>query len=186
MTQRANQTDCVAAKIKEILDRSNHPTTKYISRLLFQYKLDPSLVLDVLNAAYIRSTKCDKEINNPDAWLKVVCLNIIRELKREQDRHEPIDDDRSPLTQMIHLDHLELDDVFIKDRPIDFYKESLAKAWAALDSDQQLILCMRIIEDKSWKEVAKALSLVNLKPVSESTARQKGHRALADLRKKLG
>jgi len=185
MKNESNHSANVKSKLQAILDAGNHPIAKYVSRLLFQYKLDPSLVFDILNEAFIRSHTYKKHIVNPEAWLKVVCFNIVRETKRDQQRHVPIDDDRSPLPQLIHLDHPDLDDVFIKNHPIIFYKDALAEAWAKLDADQKLILGMRILEDKSWKQVAESLTLVSIKLVSESTARQRGNRALAALKEKM-
>ena len=166
---------------------NNHPSAKHIRRYLFKYNLDQSLISDVLHEVYIRFTRNKKPIDNPQAWVKVVALNVIREMKREQQRIAPddIDDDHSPLHQLALDSEHEVDEVFIKDHPIDFYSDELSKAWESLSQDQRLILTMRILEDKSWKQVSLALSLLAAKPVSESTARQKGNRALAALKQQF-
>lgn len=184
---KAPPTSAVAAELVLILGSVNHPTAKYIRRLLFKYNLDPSLIYDVLHEVYIRFMRGKKSIDNPQAWLKVVSLNVIREMKREQQRITPhdIDDDHSPLHQLAIESEQEVDETFIQDHPIDFYSDELSKAWESLNQDQRLILTMRILEDKSWKQVSLALSQLAPKPVSESTARQKGNRALAALKQQL-
>ncbi len=176
--------NAVMALIKEALDNRNHPIIKCVGRFLSQHSLNASLVDDILSDAYIRASQCSTSITNPEGWLRKVCLNIVRERKRDQQRFMYDDLDEQNLS-MIHLDQPELEEVTINGHPISFYEEALRKVWEDLPSDQRVILGMRHLQDKSWQEVAKAVAKNSSKSVNETTIRQRGHRAITSLKNKL-
>lgn len=184
MAEHIASSKAVIAKIEEALDNSNHPITKCVGRFLSQHSLDTSLVHDVLSDAYVRASQCSTPITNPEGWLRKVCLNIVRERKRDQQRFISEDLDEQNLS-MLHLDQPECEEVIINGHPISFYEEALRKVWEELPSDQRIILGMRILQDKSWKEVAKAVAKNASESVNETTIRQRGHRALISLKNKL-
>jgi RNA polymerase sigma factor (sigma-70 family) len=184
MAEHTESSKAVMAKIEEALDNSNHLITKCVGRFLSQHSLDTSLVHDVLSDAYIRASQCSTEITNPEGWLRKVCLNIVRERKRDQQRFVSEDLIEHNLS-MLHLDQPEFDEVIINGNPISFYEEALRKVWEELPSDQQVILGLRILQDKSWKEVAKAIAEKASESINETTIRQRGHRALTSLKNKL-
>jgi len=188
-TRAFKKSAAVESLISSLLDNGNQPTAKFIITMLLRYNLSSSLLSEVLNEAYVRSTRSKEPIVNPEPFLKKVCLHIIQEWSRRERRFDSLDIEDSDATlaiaQKLYHDCGILDEIIIKDHPISHYKDDLRRAWHKLSPKQQRIIHLRIIMDLPWKEVADLIGFEQSKAVSESTARQQGNRALASLREKM-
>jgi RNA polymerase sigma factor (sigma-70 family) len=177
--------------VTEILGKYNtHKVIKSIRRSLFRYGLDTSLDSEVFQEACFRAFRAidsSRLINDLEAWFNVVSLNIIREMSRDRKRFllEEISDDYISSLQIMDLADSEINEVIINDRPMSLCVEKLSKAWEEMPLEQQTLLDMRILQEMTWKEISDKLTEITAEPVSESTVRQRGNRALSSLRKKL-
>ena len=155
----------------------------FIKRSLRQFHLDSRQEGDILNEAYLRTRKQIEggtKINNIPAYLRGVCLNIIREDDRQNRRDKdlskrlinndpPIASPPTPLDEDIPNPGIEM----------------LLESWEKLSPAEREILILRIVKGLSWKDVT---SVLNSKPenqnnpLSESTVRQRGSRTLRKLR----
>jgi DNA-directed RNA polymerase specialized sigma24 family protein len=148
-----------------------------ITRQLRQFKLGRTYdSQEIITEAYTRGiTLIDsgKSIDNPLGWLRRTCINVIRELKREQLTASKPKFDRQPWTDggivysevMVQEDHL-----------------AIQAAAKQLSSEEQLLLELRVIQDLSWKEVGEHLVDTDGQPLKEGTARQRGARVFEKLR----
>ena len=150
----------------------------YVQQRLYQYKLiNIYKVEEILNIAYYRSVKAiDKGVvvENPPAWLRRVSLRVIQELSRERARLQSLDDETpfQPCTYNTAL----YDEI----RKTDF--KTILIALKRLKPEYQEILCLRIIEEKSWREIRDLVS-GNAVIQREGTLRQHGFRAIRQLRR---
>jgi RNA polymerase sigma factor (sigma-70 family) len=150
----------------------------YIQRLLVQFRLKNAYeVKDIVVEIYARGIKSieqGKVIENPQAWIKRVALNVIREFRRAADKVQyNALDDQSPL---IASENNMLSDLV--------YEDDLAiirQAFNALSEQDKTILYLRIVEGLSWQEINLRLSYGD-SSLSENYLRQKGFRALRRLR----
>lgn len=148
-----------------------------ITRQLKQFKLGQTYdAQEIITEAYTRgialidSGKC---IDNALGWLRVTCINVIRELKREQLAASKPKFDRQPWTDggiiysevMVQEDHL-----------------AIQAAAKHLSSEEQLLLEFRVIQGLSWKEVGERMVDADGQPLKEGTARQRGARVFERLR----
>lgn len=81
----------VKATLSNSIDEDLPKLLLFIKRSLRQFHLDSLQEGDIFNEAYLRTRKQmieeGKKINNIPAYLRVVCLNIIREHSRKNKRH---------------------------------------------------------------------------------------------------
>lgn len=148
-----------------------------IKRQLNQFKLGRTYdVKEVIAEAYtrgIQQIESGKCIDNPLGWLRVTCINVIRELKRQQHKSDNPKFDQLPWTDggivysdaMVQEDHL-----------------AIQTAARQLNSEDQLLLELRVIRGLSWKEVGDCLVDADGQHLKEGTARQRGARILEKLR----
>jgi len=150
----------------------------YIQRLLCQFRLKNAYeVKDIVVEVYARAIKAiatGAVINSPQAWIKRVSLNVIREFRRAADKINYTSLDEHPhlgasgedyLSQMILKDDISI----------------IFQAFEELSEQDQMILNLRIVHGLSWQEISCKLSL-NGETMSENNLRQKGFRALRRLR----
>lgn len=150
----------------------------YIQRLLRQFRLKNAYeVKDIIVEVYARAIRAIDNgavINSPQAWIKRVALNVIREFRRAVDKINYTSLDEHPHLGASDEDHLSQmilkDDISI-----------IFQAFEELSDRDQMILNLRIVHGLSWQEISHELS-VNGETMSENSLRQKGFRALRRLR----
>lgn len=175
----------ILALRKKSLDDSNHPITKVVAKYLSQYDFSTERVHDVMDEVCIRAANCTKPINNSEAWFKKVSLNVVREMSRDRERIEFRDSDDYHISEY-HDEPSDNEDVMINGFTIDHYSPLLKKAWEeSLSPDERFILSVKIWKNKNWREVSEAIAVYNGKLTTETTIRQKGHRAFKKLREAI-
>jgi DNA-directed RNA polymerase specialized sigma24 family protein len=132
----------------------------------------------VLNEAYIRATKLINEggaIHNVQAWVRSTTYNIIRELSRERQKSEPLEEHIIATVEQpsVLLEELE-DDL-----------ETVRIAFGCLDPKDQRLLNLKIVEGLSWREIREVLRLEGWRDLTEEALRKRKERALIRLRKKF-
>jgi RNA polymerase sigma factor (sigma-70 family) len=150
----------------------------YIQRLLCQFRLKNAYeVKDIVVEVYARAIKAIANgvvIDSPQAWIKRVALNVIREFRRAADKINYTSLDEYPHLGASGEDHLSQmilkDDISI-----------IFQAFEELSEQDQMILNLRIVHGLSWQEISRELSLSG-ETISENNLRQKGFRALRRLR----
>lgn len=168
------------AAVQALFDPHNSDAHRFCSvivRLLGQYRLRGTYEeKDVIVEAYTRGIKyieAGQLINEPLAWLRRTCLNVVREFRRTQDKIDQPKLDGEPLHPG--------DEVFSK---LIFEEDikAMQMALQQLTPDERKLLCLRVIEKRSWQEVAEALTLIEKTSISDNAARQRGYRVLSKLR----
>lgn len=131
----------------------------------------------VLNEAFLRGLRQIREgyiILNPQAWLRSTSYNIIRELKREQQKLVPFQD--------YMLEGKELD---VPSADLEDDLATLRLALQMLDPSDQRLLNLKIVEGLSWKQIRDVLRQEGFGDHDEAKLRKRKERALIRLRKKF-
>ncbi len=161
-------------------DESTRKIFFFIKRSLRQFKLDGQLQeSDILIDAYLRARKkieSGKSIQNMSAYLNRVCFNIIREKSKKQKKSEYL------YIRLINNGYGHQDTTFGTDNTADYRITTLLKALDKLNTKDLEIIQLHILEELSWQEISKNLSLSKGKNIAESTLRKRGSRALKRLR----
>jgi RNA polymerase sigma factor (sigma-70 family) len=150
----------------------------YIQRILCQFRLKNAYeVKDIVVEVYARAINTIAKgavIDSPQAWIRRVALNVIREFRRAADKINYASLDEHPHLGASSEDHLSQmilkDDISI-----------IFQAFEELSEQDQMILNLRIVHGLSWQEISHELS-VNGETMNENNLRQKGFRALRRLR----
>jgi RNA polymerase sigma factor (sigma-70 family) len=156
---------------------ANNPHSRslflFIRRTLRQFHLnDVHKESDIFHEAYLRGVafiERGNAINSPKAWMRKTSYNIIRELGRENQRCQPIDDEY-------------LENLLVSEETIELNIEAVTQALQELDPSERWVLALRIIENLSWKEVGKRLVEMGETPQTEAALRKRGQRAMQRLR----
>jgi DNA-directed RNA polymerase specialized sigma24 family protein len=130
----------------------------------------------VLNTAYIRGVEriaTGEIIQNPSAWLRGTTYRIIRELRREQQKTCPLEED---------IPEAQPSTISLEDVKDDF--ATLRMAFQMLPPQDQRLLHLKIVEERSWREIREILKLEGRGDHTEVTLRKRKERALIRLRKK--
>ncbi len=166
--------------VRAVFDSNNpesHSLFVFVKRTLIQYRLSQTYeVYDIFTEAYSRGVKltdAGQPIHVPIAWFRRTSLNIIREFRRQQDR---LSIPRLDLTESSPLDALS-DLVFQEDLI------AIKLAYEQLDAENQLLLHERIVQGQSWRDVGKVLVARGASELSEGALRQRGFKALRELRR---
>lgn len=151
----------------------------HIKRYLKQFNLDNyGEEGAVLNEAYMRAygaIESGQVIENLYCWLKGTSFNIVREMSRDKRRF--VDCEQGEIAVALQEeDYYALDGATVK---------AARAALAQLKSKERLLLELRILKNLSWKQVGEALVAEGEKAASEVALRQRGHRALEHIRKRL-
>jgi len=128
-----------------------------------------------LNESYIRGALFlgrGGEIRILSAWLKKTCYHIIRELHREQQRTQPLDD---------YL--LDTQVSPIAPESIEAELISLREAFKLLEPEDQLLLNLKITHGLPWKKIREIFKQEDLGDFTEQALRKRKERALIRLRK---
>jgi DNA-directed RNA polymerase specialized sigma24 family protein/predicted nucleic acid-binding protein len=130
----------------------------------------------ILNEAYIRGVQriaTGEVIRNLSAWFRATAYNIVRELSREHKRSAPLEEDISEVQQpVISPEHLK--DEFL----------TLRMVFQMLPPQDQQLLNLKIVEERSWKEISDILRKEGHGDHTEAALRKRKERALIRLRKK--
>jgi RNA polymerase sigma factor (sigma-70 family) len=147
-----------------------------ISRLLRQFRLNGTYeVRDVIATGFslgVKSIEAGHLIENPLAWMRTTCLNVIRDLRKKQDKAE---------NPKIDGELWEPGDGVFSSLMVQEDRQALKRAMATLTPEERQILCARFINQWSWKQVSQFLSKDSPLPIG--TVRQRGARTIVKLRK---
>jgi DNA-directed RNA polymerase specialized sigma24 family protein len=135
----------------------------------------------ILNEAYLRGLRQIQRgqlIRNSPAWLRKTSYNIIRELKRDQQKAVALQDQMlemqsTPVSSNVSADDLE-DDL-----------ATLRLAFQLLSKSDQKLLNLKIVEGHSWNEIRAILAQQGYGDHDETKLRKRKERALIRLRKKF-
>lgn len=149
----------------------------YIQKVLYQYGFgkayEPKDILIEVYSRCVRAIDAGDTIRIPIAWMKRTATNVIREFRREADRIEYYNLEQEP-----HWD----DDLLVR-ITVRYDLAAMKQAFDRLDSDDQQLLNLRVINRLSWRDVSQCLVAVGEAESNEGTVRQRGFRALKKLRK---
>jgi RNA polymerase sigma factor (sigma-70 family) len=172
------QIDQVFTALYEAKSPESSSLFSYIQRLLGQFRLKTAYeVKDILVEVYARGIVAlakGKTIDNPQAWIKRVALNVIREFRRDADRVEYNSLDEQPYLAASAEDHLSK--MILEDDA-----KIILQAFESLSEDDRFILDLRIVHGLSWQEISEHMAIQGI-DVTENALRQKGFRALRRLR----
>ncbi|MBW4422207.1 MAG: sigma-70 family RNA polymerase sigma factor [Myxacorys californica WJT36-NPBG1] len=150
----------------------------FVKSKLKQFNLDydPTAILSEAYERGWRLFNSGESVEKPIAWLRATSFNIIREKSRKHQREQPCE------FEFIER-HLgdSYDDFALKENTDEKYAR-IAIAFRQLDSSDQKILTLRILQDLTWKEVVQDFEAEG-ENLSETTARQRGKRALNRLKR---
>lgn len=159
----------------------------YIKRTLRQFNLDRICsVEEIISEVYVRgiaSIEAGKTIDKPLAWLKVTCLNVIREMSRSRNnqlhRLQGLDSDWIEHEALMH----NLADDSTVDEFIHAKLAAIRDSLSQLSLKEQELLRLRFAEGLSWKQVGDRLAVSGWQFQDEVTLRKQGSRAIKRLRK---
>jgi len=146
-------------------------------RTLYQFRLSGTYeVREIFAEAYARGIKKIESgtiIEQPLAWMRITCLNVIREFRCKQDK----------------VDHPRLDgegltpgDEVLSNLMVAEDRKAILIALKRLTSEEQQVVCARVLQSLSWQAIGESLSRSEQAAISPNTARQRGFRALQKLR----
>lgn len=168
--------NAVAQVLFDHTNPSAHPFLASQAQKLRQFRLSGTYeVREIVTEAYLRGIKqidSGTFIEIPLAWLRGTCLNIIRDLRRKQDRAERPRIDQTPW---------EPGDVVFSKLMLKEDLRSIEIAAENLTPEEKQLLYNRICKGLSWQQISE-LTSTSEQPLSPGTARQRGHRALKKLR----
>lgn len=175
--QNRQQFDTAIQAVFDIENPEARSLWANIARTLQQFRLVGTYdVREIVAEAYavgVRQIERGHVIEKPLPWIRGTCLNVIRDLRRKQDK----------------LDNPKLDPEGLVVRNETFSNLILAEdqkaiclALATLSLDDRKLLCARIIENLSWQRIGEVFSCEATTDLNANAARQRGYRALQKLR----
>lgn len=132
----------------------------------------------VLNETYLRGISQihkGEVIKNLPAWVRKTAYNVVRELKRDQQKAVPFEE---------HQHVLEADQSSISSEDLEDDLATLRMAFQLLDPQDQKLLNLKVVEGLSWREIREILYREGRGDHTESVLRKRKERALLRLRKK--
>jgi DNA-directed RNA polymerase specialized sigma24 family protein len=149
----------------------------FVRRSLRSFNLDKNYAeAFLLNEAYLRGVSLINKgevIQNIPAWYRKTIYNIVRELKREQQKTDPFED---------HMMEVEQPQPLLEELDDDL--KTLHLALESLDDEDKQLLHLKIIENLPWREIKLIMRLQGAGDYPEATWRKRKERALIKLRKK--
>lgn len=188
--QKCKQRELLDKIVVEVIlsseGRDVHNILPFISRTLRQFKLNSYYEeYDVFSEAYRRAVKhiaLDKPIHNIPMWLKGASLNIVREFSRDKAKQTKLSNVIKNQGETICYE----DDI-IPEYAISSTLKALIQAFNNLKPQESLILRLRIVEGRTWKEIGEHLVAIGEETENnqklEEKLRQRGKRLLERLRK---
>lgn len=164
-----------------------------VKNYIRQYRLANHLdANEVINEAYKRAMKAiaaEKVVKNWRAWLKVTCLNVVRERSRDRKRQIPTAPD-SPVIANIECPSISR--LLEKEEEEDRIRETRKKAiclrraieeYSEIEPDSAQLLHLRLVCNWSWGQVRQYLVDQGIPEVpSDSTLRKRASRAKTKIR----
>ena len=179
--------EALDSAIAEVLEPGNphsYSTIPTIERFLRQFKFTSLFdAHEILNEAYLRGKEflaSGGVISNPHPWLKSTCLNIIREKSRKRSKEQLME------PNLLELFSSKFEQEKAIEQPEMAAKiEALYKSLEILSqTDREGTKLLRLkSQGLSWREIHEQLITKEGEAPSESTLRQRGHRAKKNLRK---
>ncbi len=148
-----------------------------VERMLWQFRLRGAYeVKDVIIEAYaIGMEQIEKGgiIENPLPWIRGTCFNIIRELRRKQNKAEKpkIDSEGCTPGDEGWIKLILLEDIAV-----------VRLALQELSSKEQALLWAKYVEGRSWQQISDELNCSEENCLNVNSVRQRGHRALQKLK----
>lgn len=147
-----------------------------VAHMLYQFRLSQTYeVREVITEAVIRGLsriESGELIHTPLAWLRKTCFNVIRDLRRKQDRVE---------NPRLDPTAYEPGDTVFCEMLLQEESETIRQAMAKLTPEEQKLVCARVLKELTWQQISESLSSDECS-VSDGTARQRGSRAFKKLR----
>lgn len=154
----------------------------FIRRSLRQFHLETRWSeACILNETYLRAyaliVEKRKPIQVPLAWIRVTAYNVIMELSRDQRKLISIEENMLAdwSRGVSATSHFDANSSLTHDLDV------LRKAFQNLESEEQRLLNLKIIEGLSWREIRNYLALEG-KECTEAALRKQKERALRKLR----
>ncbi|MGB7441945.1 MAG: sigma-70 family RNA polymerase sigma factor [Coleofasciculaceae cyanobacterium] len=173
--------------IAEVLGPGNphsYSTIPTIERFLRQFNLASRFEAhEILNEAYLRGKEFldgGGVISNHHSWFKGTCLNIIREKSRQRSKEQLME------PNLLELFSSKFEQEKATERPeMANQIEALYKSLEILSqTDREGVKLLSLkSQGLSWREIHEQLISEEGEAPSESTLRQRGHRAKKNLRK---
>lgn len=168
------------AATSELFDKKNPAARSLwlsVERMLWQYRLRGTYnVQAIIIEAYpiaIRQIEAGIIIEKPLPWMRGTCFNVIRELRRKQNKAENPKLDSEGFTPGDEaLSHLIVDEDI----------KAIRLALQQLSSEERALLQAKYIENQSWQKISETLLNSEELCLNANAARQRGHRALQRLR----
>lgn len=148
-----------------------------VERMLWQFRLRGAYqVKDIMIEAYaigIQQIEAGGEIRNPLAWMRGTCFNVIRKLRRKQNKAErpKIDQEGCTPGDEAWAEMLLLEDMAV-----------IRLALQELSAEEQALLWAKYVEEQSWQQICDDLNGSEETCLNANAVRQRGHRALQKLR----
>ena len=157
---------------------------RFVKSKLYQFRLSRHYVpREILTEAYIRGLKVYErgdEIKNKLAWTRRTAYNIIREFRRDLDKHRHDDLDDISMSQAIAY-LTSQHDFFSEDGPDEDTLSAMKLAFSDLPMEDRELLNLKVVQELSWKEVRNQLTRCQSKVPTEGALRQRKRRALQRL-----
>jgi DNA-directed RNA polymerase specialized sigma24 family protein len=166
--------------VQALFDDSNPDASPFcagVSQMLYRFRLSQTyLAREIITEAYvlgIEKIESGTFIQIPLAWLRKTCFNVIRDLRRQQDKAE---------NPKLDPTLCEPGDAVFSTLIVQEDWKALRLAVERLTPAEQRLLYIRICEGVSWQTVSGLTLTIGEEPLSAGTARQRGSRALKKLR----
>ncbi len=166
--------------IEKLFERQNPEARSLwasIERMLWQYRLRGAYdVKDVVIEAYaigVKQIEKGSIIENPLPWMRGTCFNVVRDLRRKQDKAEnpKLDSEGCTMGDEAWVEMLLLEDLAV-----------MHLALQELSSEEQALLSAKYIEGRSWQQISDELNCSEENCLNANTVRQRGYRALQKLK----
>lgn len=157
---------------------------RFIQSKLHQFRLSKHYkAREILTETYLRGIKVYQkgdEIKNKSAWIRSTAYNVIRELRRDLDKHRHDDLDEISMPQAIAYLSSQHDSSS-EDQPDEDTLSAMKLAFSDLSLEDRALLSLKVLQELSWKEVRNQLNRCWSKVPTEGALRQRKRRALQRL-----
>jgi RNA polymerase sigma factor (sigma-70 family) len=167
-------------EIEKLFERRNPEARSLwasIERMLWQYRLRGAYdVKDVVIEAYaigIKQIEAGIVIEKSLPWIRGTCFNVVRDLRRKQDKAEKpkLDSEGCTPSDEAWTEMLLLEDIAV-----------MRLALQELSFEEQALLKAKHIDSKSWQQISDELNCSQENCLNANAVRQRGNRALQKLR----
>jgi RNA polymerase sigma factor (sigma-70 family) len=121
----------------------------------------------------IKQIKSGNVIEKPLPWMRGTCFNVVRDLRRKQDKAE---NPRLDGESYIAHDEAWVKMILLEDIAV------MHLALQELSSEEQELLSAKYIEGKSWQQISDELNCSEENCLNANAVRQRGNRAFQKLK----